>query len=576
MIQCYVQRTKALFYPSFRALANDDRGAAECCKFPSTHLGHTGIVTAGGAPGFCLDAGVESGYIHERIVFGKPITINYHTCHPCSTNRMAMMLNLHFSEGTIYPRSPVQADETTYFLARLHENGERCLGIIGDAAAFTVTTITNHGVHLCPLTADNAAALRSRLSWLNPVPLALKTSFGFGDRMGSATPGHIQALCTADLAGHIAPIFAQQSVRENTRTGRVPQQVLDDAMWGVFQEGWQSPWGADADHVKETADLALFVRAGYTFYTIDPSDHVDNAAQTDSPEALSRKTADLPWDILESSYSEMVALYCHEPFVLAGLTLTFDELILQRALAKYGRALAHTITLTRELTGQMNGRAYDLEMSVDETDTPTSVHEHFFIVNELIRAGVPVVSVAPRFVGKFQKGVDYIGDLADFAQELAYHAAIMNHFDCYKLSIHTGSDKFSIYPAIAEQTKGRVHVKTAGTSYLEALRVVARQKPDLFRRMLDLAHSRFEKDRKTYFLDAQQSRVPQSQSLDDAEMPDLLEQFDARQVLHVTFGSILDEFGVELAAFINEHEADYRTVLESHFGRHLRPFAGAA
>jgi hypothetical protein len=244
---------------------------------------------------------------------------------------------------------------------------------------------------------------------------------------------------------------------------------------------------------------------------------------------------------------------------------------LRRALAKYGCALAHTITMAHELTTQMDGKPYDLEMSVDETDTPTSVQEHFFIVNELTRCSVPVVSVAPRFVGKFQKGVDYIGDLNEFECELVRHTALMRHFNSYKLSIHTGSDKFSIYPIIARHTQGWVHVKTAGTSYLEAVRVAA-QNPALFRRILDLARARFEKDRKTYFLDAQLSKVPESGGLADVALPDLLEQFDARQVLHVTFGSILDEFGPGFHDFITQHEMDYHAALETHFIRHIAPF----
>ncbi|HEX9923505.1 MAG TPA: tagaturonate epimerase family protein, partial [Anaerolineae bacterium] len=141
----------------------------------------------------------------------------------------------------------------------------------------------------------------------------------------------------------------------------------------------------------------------------------------------------------------------------------------------------------------------------------------------------------------------------------------------YKLSIHTGSDKFSIYPAIARHTQGLVHVKTAGTSYLEAIRVAA-QNPPLFRRMLELARARFEKDRKSYFLDAQLSQVPENGELTDTALPDLLEQFDARQVLHVTFGSILDEFGPGFQDFIAQHETEYLTALEAHFKRHLAPF----
>jgi hypothetical protein len=219
----------------------------------------------------------------------------------------------------------------------------------------------------------------------------------------------------------------------------------------------------------------------------------------------------------------------------------------------------------------MDGRPYDLEMSVDETDTPTSVHEHFFIVNELTRCCVPVVSVAPRFVGKFQKGVDYIGDLDEFERELVRHTAIMHHFGSYKLSIHTGSDKCRIYPVIARHTQGLVHVKTAGTSYLEAVRVAA-QNPPLFRRMLDLARTRFEKDRQTHSLDAQLCKVRENGALPDIALPDLLDQFDARQVLHVTFGSILDEFGPGFHDFITQHERDYQAALEAHFIRHLAPF----
>jgi hypothetical protein len=238
---------------------------------------------------------------------------------------------------------------------------------------------------------------------------------------------------------------------------------------------------------------------------------------------------------------------------------------------KYGHALAHTITLVRNLTTKMDGRPYDLELAVDETGPPTSVHEHFFIVNELIRGAVPLVSVALRFVGEFQQGVDYIGDLDEFEGELVRHTAIMRHFGGYKLSLHTGSDKFSLYPLFARHTHGLVHVKTAGTSYLEAVRVAA-QNPALFRRMLGLARARFEKDRQTYFLDARLSQVPESGTLADVSLPDLLEQFDARQVFHVTFGSILDEFGAGFHDFITQHEADYRAALKAHFIRHIAPF----
>jgi hypothetical protein len=90
--------------------------------------------------------------------------------------------------------------------------------------------------------------------------------------------------------------------------------------------------------------------------------------------------------------------------------------------------------------------------------------------------------------------------------------------------------------------------------------------------MLELARVRFEKDRKSYFLDAQLSRVPENGALTDAALPELLDQFDARQVLHVTFGSILDEFGPGFQDFLAQHEAEYHAALAAHFRRHLAPF----
>ncbi|HMA37197.1 MAG TPA: tagaturonate epimerase family protein [Chloroflexia bacterium] len=472
--------------------------------------------------------------------------------------------------GPVYPRSIVVQDGVTYFLGTTPA-GERVLGVAGRPDGF-VGVAQAPGLLLCPCVTTNAAALRARLPWLNPVPLGRRLSFGFGDRLGSATPGHIQALRATGGADQVAPIFAQQSVRENARTGRTPQQVLDDAMWGVLQEGWRAPWGADADHVKEIGDLPPFVAAGYTFYTIDPSDYVDNAAQTDAPATLQAKVAHLPWAALGTTYAALRDRYCRAPFTLGGLVLAFDEVRLLRALAKYGRALAHTAALAAALTAQRQGAPYDLEMSVDETDTPTSLHEHFFIARELLARAIPVVSLAPRFVGKFQKGVDYMGDVDAFATELGGHVAIMTHFDRYKLSVHTGSDKFRIYPIVAQQTGGLVHVKTAGTSYLEALRLLATRAPDLFREILDTARAHFEHDRKTYVLDAVLSKVPAGAALAGAELPGLLDDFDARQVLHVAFGTILTTYGAPIRATLAAQEADYQAGLARHFVRHLDPF----
>jgi hypothetical protein len=380
-------------------------------------------------------------------------------------------------------------------------------------------------------------------------PISLSPSFGFGDRLGLATPGHVAAV----RGTKFAPIFAQQSVRENARTGRTPQQVMDDARRAVESATWDAPWGADADHLKLLEDIPPFVEAGYTLYTVDPGEHVDNAADTDPVESLKQEAAGLNWD-------ELSALYLNGNGEQAWGRFEPESLL--RAAVKYGRAIQHAVTMFKCLSDLKD--EFDFEVSVDETDSPTTPLEHFFIANELTRKGVRFTSLAPRFVGRFEKGVDYIGDLNTLEAELAKHAAVTSHFGTYKLSLHSGSDKFSMYPLIAKYWGERIHVKTAGTSYLEALRVLATCEPDLFTKIFALGCERYETDRRSYHVSADLSCLPGT-----ADLPSLLDDFHAREVLHVTFGSALARFGVELKAALARHETAYFDGLKAHFDKHL-------
>lgn len=425
-----------------------------------------------------------------------------------------------------------------------------------------------------PCSPQNAALLRERFSNLKPVPLGTATSAGFGDRLGVATPGHVRALQIADPNGTIKPIFAQQSIREMTRTGRTPQGVMDDATWGAFSAGWTGAVGADADHLKTEADVRACVAAGFTFFTFDPGDRVDDEAETATEAMLERKLDALPWGDLKLNKRDLLATYVGTSLKLDGLTIEMDRGAVVKAAVKYGAALAHAAHLHAVLVS--TGAPFEIEISVDETGTPTSLHEHAFLALELRRLEVPVVSLAPRFVGRFEKGVDFRGDLDELAETLRGHAHIARELGPYKLSLHSGSDKFSVYPHIAEATQGLVHLKTAGTSYLEALRVTARHNPALFRKILTLGHERFERDRASYLIGAERSRVPAAHALTDDALPGLLDDDDARQVLHVTYGSALDAFGSELMATLSEHRDDHEAALETHFVRHLSPFAAHA
>lgn len=432
-----------------------------------------------------------------------------------------------------------------------------------------------------PTSPRNAAALRDALPWLRPRTLGLDTSAGLGDRLGLATPGHVRAI--RSVGGGISPIFAQQSIREMERTGRSPRQVMDDATWGVFSEGWDGGFGADADHLKTTADIDACLAAGYTFFTFDPGEYVDDAAESAAPERLRDALDKLPWEALEDTASNLKNRYPGRAFESEGYSVGLDERELHVAAVKYGRAVAHVAQMFRHLEDASGGREFEVEVSVDETASPTTHAQHVYIASELKRLGVRWVSLAPRYIGSFEKGVDYIGDVGEFERDFAVHAAVARDLGPYKLSLHSGSDKFGIYPASARQTGGLVHLKTAGTSYLEALRTLAALAPGLFREIYAFSRERYEEDRASYHVSARLNNAPRPGDLEDADLPGLLEHFDAREILHVTFGSVLrDPAGSRgylrdrLMAFLNANPEPYAANLESHFLRHLEPFAAVA
>ena len=501
--------------------------------------------------------------------------------------RPALAAELERATGwAIYPRSILPLGMNLLFLGRSGRNKLfGCLAAEANPieAAFAGQTRSAqlHGSDLslksCPLSHENAVALRQMVPFAAPVLVGLRKSAGCGDRLGLATPGHIRAI----RGTGIFPIVAQQSIREMTRTGRSPADVMDDATWGVFQEGWQQGFGSDADHLKSTQDIDICAAAGFTLYTIDPGFYVDNEAHTADAGALQAKYAALPWDQLQTTARDLRQTYVDRPVTIAdGMTITLSEEQLWRAAAKYGNAIAHTLRMYRHLQSVMGALPFELEVSVDETETPTAPHEHYFVASELKRLGVRWVSLAPRYIGRFEKGVDYIGDLHAFAQEIRWHAAIARYCGPYKLSLHSGSDKFSIYLIVAQYAGDLVHLKTAGTSYLEALRAIAGVAPDLFREILAFAFARYDEDKASYHVSADPTKVPPPERLTDAELPGVLDSFDGRQLLHVTFGSVLTartasgeyRFRGRILATLDAHEEEHYAAIEKHFDKHLAPF----
>lgn len=412
-----------------------------------------------------------------------------------------------------------------------------------------------------------------------PQPLALTPTFGYGDRLGLASPGHLAAHQRA--GGAIRGFFAQQSIREMARTNRQPTQVMTAAVDAIQAAGFDEVWGSDADHLKTHEDVDRTMAAGFTFFTLDPSDHVDQQADRYSDDEVNVRFAPLaermPWH----------ADYLGQTVTIPdGPTLSFDDAAVRRAVVKYGPAIDHAAELGQYILDQAQqaGREVELELSVDETEEPTTLAEHYLVADQLRQRGVPLVSLAPRYVGEFEKGVDYKGDLAALEASLKDHAAIAAHLGPYKLSLHSGSDKLSIYPAFARATQGRLHVKTAGTSYLEALRVAARLKPELFREVVDFSRSRYDTDKATYHVSATLDHTPEPQTLDspqalEREYLELWPEVEpgkgftkpGRQILHCCFGSVLTDgkLGPALMDLLQQEPDAHRDILADHFVKHL-------
>src|ERR1700722_2287045 len=166
-----------------------------------------------------------------------------------------------------------------------------------------------------------------------PTVLGTKASFGFGDRLGLATPGHAAAL--KRTGSGILPIFAQQSIREMTRTNRTPQQVMEDAQNGLRAVGFTGVQGADADHLKTPTDVERTAQAGFVFFTIDPSGEVDASADGYTADQLAEKFKAVAGEIgwLGQYEGKKVKL-------TSGSTIDFSSAVCRRAAVKYGRAIA--------------------------------------------------------------------------------------------------------------------------------------------------------------------------------------------------------------------------------------------
>lgn len=364
-------------------------------------------------------------------------------------------------------------------------------------------------------------------------------SIGLGDRIGLATPGHMAVASEYDFF----PVFAQQSLREMKFTGRSYEDIRNDVIAAARETGYGGASCLDGDHLKTKDEISSAMNSGITMLTLDCSEHMNEKCE---------------------NTEEMVDQYAGRSFKVKDLSVSYseDEAVVIGAL--YGGVAAHTIDVWNTFPSLGNSVAF--ELSIDETSVPTDPKAHFLLAHYLYRRGVRLVTLAPHFPGEFQKGIDYIGDISVFDRNLAIHGKIADYFG-YRLSVHSGSDKFTVFPSVGRILKGNFHLKTAGTSYLEALRLVARVAPSF---LMDIWNHalvvRNEMD-KYYHISADAASVPEGMDPEG-----YLDNPDSRQILHVAYMFVLDPnqgYKPRFMDLLRSHKQDYTDMVASHIARHI-------
>ncbi len=289
-----------------------------------------------------------------------------------------------------------------------------------------------------------------------------KYSVGTGDRFAHQAKPQLQACIQALGTGiEVVPVW-NKSNREHTIIGSEPLSVRRSVDAAVKALGWKLPYFCDADHITSQT-VGRFLNA-CDFFTIDVADYIGlAAAEGDIDEFVKRRSA-LPGRIQLQSTSE-------------SFEITPD--ILRSTAQKYLAAVKKAGEVYRVILSAKGQGNFIPEVSMDETDMAQSPVELLIILAAIADEGIPIQTIAPKFSGRFNKGVDYVGDVAQFEREFALDVAAItyatSHFglpENLKLSVHSGSDKFSIYPAIHSTMKrfdAGVHLKTAGTTWLEEL-----------------------------------------------------------------------------------------------------------
>jgi len=413
-----------------------------------------------------------------------------------------------------------------------------------------------------------------------------KYSIGIGDRFGREGVAQLRALVEAKKLGvDIVPVW-NKSNREHTLIGTSPGNVRVEADAAVRELSWRASYYVDADHIG-LATVDKFI-ASSDFYTIDVADYIGKPATRESTDAFLRDMAKFKGTL-------------QIPGVDAAVEVT-DALLMEVA-RKYLYALEEAGKVYRHIVEKKGENSFVAEVSVDEADKPQNPIELFFILAGIAREKIAIQTIAPKFTGSFLKGIDYVGDIRQFAREfeddisvIAFAVKTFNLPENLKLSVHSGSDKFSLYPvmhAAIARCKAGLHLKTAGTTWLEEVIGLAASGNDgleIAKEIYAAAFNRFDELAKPYLpvIQIDRTKLPEPREVakwDERQFVETLRHNQSsrmysihfRQLVHIGF-RIAAEMGEKYNQRLTEYRAEIeKNVTENLLVRHIRPlFLGQA
>jgi tagaturonate epimerase len=407
-----------------------------------------------------------------------------------------------------------------------------------------------------------------------------KYSMGIGDRFGREGAAQLRAFVAAkDRGVTIGPVW-NKSNREHSLIGTRPEDVRAEADAAVRACAWKGPYFVDADHISlGTVDKFL---AAADFFTIDVAD------------AIGKSTSEASIIKYVSEMQRFVGAL-RIPGVSDPVAVTPASL--KEIAAKYLFAVEEAGRVYRHIAQDKGEGTFVTEVSFDEANSPQSPAELFFILAAAAREGIPVATVAPKFTGEFLKGIDYVGDIRRFAQEfeedlavLAFAKQIFGLPAALKLSIHSGSDKFSLYPIMHRAIKkadAGIHLKTAGTTWLEeviGLAAAGGEGLTFAKALYREALGRFDEMAKPYatVIAIDRQALPPPAQVDGWSAQEYVETLEHnqtcprfnihfRQMVHISF-----KLAAEKQALYQHLLKDHRASIESHvtnnlLKRHIEP-----